>query len=543
MEMETLLIGINSKYIHPAMGVFQIYANSHFQTSFKEFTIKDDKENIINYINNSKFDILGFSVYIWNINFIKELLLELPLIPLIILGGPEASYRSDDFISFPNVRFIIKNEGEEAFNLLLAELNTTKDYSKVPNLYYRENNQFKYSFSKNPDISKIKYDYSLINDFKNRVVYLEASRGCPFKCTYCLASLEDGVRFLNIDLVKDNIKFALKNGARVIKFLDRSFNIKPSILFELLDFIKANDNYITTYQFEVVGDLLSNEVINYLKTIRKGLIRFEIGIQSLNEKTTTAVKRTQNLKKLINNINSIKDNIVIHLDLIAGLPYEDKSSFINTFNKTFLLFADELQLGFLKELKGTFISLTKDLHGYSFALDAPYEVIQNKYISKEDLDEIRYVEAGLNKFYNSTNFPNTINYLFKELLLDPYQTFLKIVKFITLEKLNTLQLHEIIILLIESLKDSVLDIDKLIYIIKQDYLTKFNLRPKIFWDNNISREERNKIYLLFVKKYNNLIINDLYKYAQLEKYKDEYFLISYKEPKSIYLLNKNDYNH
>lgn len=534
--MKTLLIGINSKYIHPAMGVFQIYTNSSSPCEYKEFTIKDDQNTILDYINSSDFDILGFSVYIWNIEFIQTIISNLNHINTIILGGPEASYRPNDFLKYDNVKYIIKDEGEEAFNKLINELSTSHNYDNVPNLYYRNNNNFIYTYSRNPNIKNIKYDYSLIKDFKNRVVYLEASRGCCFKCAYCLASLEKGIRYLDFEEVKQNILFVLDKGARVIKFLDRSFNIKQDLMRSIIKFIQENDNQYTTYQFEIVGDQLDQETICLLQTVRRGLIRFEIGIQSLNPKTTRAVNRRQNLDKLISNINEIKDNIILHVDLIAGLPYEDLSSFINTFNNTFSLFADEVQLGFLKELQGTSISLTKDIHEYKFMHNPPYEVIENKYISAEELDEIRLVEASLNKFYNSNNIPKTMEYLFKNLKLNPYNTFLNLTNFIGNESLNKLQYDEVTNKFYEYFIDIVPDKDYLLYLIKQDYLFKFNLKPKFFWNPSITREERSKIYNLFIDKYPTLTIDNLYRYAHLEKYNNQYFIITYKPNKQIYFL-------
>ena len=531
--MKTLLLGINSKYIHPAMGVFQIYTNSKAPCEYKEFTIKDDLNNILEYINNQEFNILGFSVYIWNIAFVQTIISHISHIDTIILGGPEASYRPNDFLKYPNVSYVIKDEGEEAFNMLIEALTTKSSLESVPNLYYRKANSFVYTYSKNPNIKKIKYDYSLIKDFKNRVVYLEASRGCCFKCAYCLASLEKGIRYLDFELVKENILFSLNNGARVIKFLDRSFNIKQEFMRSIIKFIQDHDNGITTYQFEVVGDQLDNETIDLIKTVRKGLIRFEIGIQSLNEKTTRSVNRRQNLELLINNINEIKDNIVIHLDLIAGLPYENLESFINTFNRTFELYADELQLGFLKELQGTAISITKDVHDYRFNQSPPYEVIDNKYITKDELDQIRLVEAGLNKYYNSNNFPKTMDYLFKTLKLNPYQTFLNMITYIGLDNLNKLQLDEVAKSLYDSLKDTINNKELLLFIIKQDYLFKFNMRPKIFWDQDITRKERNEVYQIYLKEFTHLNIDNLYRYSHLEKYGNNYFLVTYKPIKEI----------
>ncbi|MDD3999505.1 MAG: DUF4080 domain-containing protein, partial [Bacilli bacterium] len=286
------------------------------------------------------------------------------------------------------------------------------------------------------------------------------------------------------------------------------------------------------FQFEIVGDLLEEDTINLLKTIRPGQIRFEIGVQSTNEIVTKAVRRKQNFSKLKANVLNIKEQITIHLDLIAGLPYEDKDSFINTFNETFLIFPHELQLGFLKELQGTEISKRKDIHNYQFSPFPPYEIESNLYLSKDDLEEIKTVEATLNKYYNTNNFPKTMKYLFQELKLDPYLTFLKIGNMIKISNLKSMQPNSVALNLYESLED--LDREKLLFLIKQDYLLK-TIRPKIWWERKISRGERKTIYHEFVKAYPNLDYETLYRYSHLERYKNEYYLITYKPIQEYFL--------
>lgn len=533
--MKILLIGLNSKYIHPSMGIFQIIANSKYDINYKEFTIKDQNINIINFIKNENFDILGFSVYIWNISKIKEILLNLDKNLNILLGGPEVSFRPNDFLNYDNVKYIIKNEGEESFNILIDSLEFKKSLDNVPNLFYKIDNKFIYTYDKIPNIANIKHDYSLIKDFDNRIIYLEASRGCCFKCSYCLASLDKSIRYFDLNHVKEDILFALYNNAKTVKFLDRSFNVNQKHMQEIIHFIRENDNNITTFQFEIVADLLDKETISLLQTIRKGLIRFEIGIQSTNDVVTQAVRRVQNFHKLQENINAIKDNIIIHTDLIAGLPYEDKESFIRTFNQTFSLFCEELQLGFLKELQGTHISDTKYLHDYEFSKQPPYEIIKNKYISKHDLDEIRLVELSLNKIYNSNNFPKTCHYLFIQKKFNPYFIFLKISKFITnIFQFSSLQFSDFTKLFYLSLKD--ITDESFLFILKQDFLLKDKIKPKIWWENNITKEERQTIYNLFIKKYPELSMELLYRYSKLEKYKNHYFIVTYK-PHKIYFLD------
>jgi len=400
--MKAYLVAINSKYIHPAMGVFSIASNSNYPVIYDEFNIKDKKEKIINSILEKEYDILGFSIYIWNSTITKEIIKELRdngFNKPILVGGPECYYNSEIFLKDYKVNYVIFGEGEEAFNELLDYLDNKKNIEEVSNLYYLENDIVKYTYSKLPDITKIKHDLNLIKDFSHRVAYLESSRGCPFKCSYCMASLETKVRFFPIDKIKQEIKFLLDNKCKTIKFLDRSFNINKDYMLEILEFIKNNDNGISIFQFEIVGDLLDKDIIDYInRNMRKGILRFEIGVQSTNDLTTNAVCRRQDFNKLKENINLLKDSVTLHVDLIAGLPYEDYNSFKNSFNKTYLLMGDELQLGFLKELKGTKISNEKKEHNYTFDNNPPYEVINNKYISEKELDIIRKVEKSLEKY-------------------------------------------------------------------------------------------------------------------------------------------------
>lgn len=530
--MKTLLVSINSKYIHPGIGVHQLYTNSKHDVDFCEFTIKDDINKIIDYINNYDAEVLGLSVYIWNIELVNKILPNITN-KIIFLGGPEASYNTS--LLSEKIKYIIKGEGEEAFNELIDYLKNKIDISKVSNLFYYDtnDNSIKYTYNKLPDLNYIKHDLSLIKDYKNKICYLESSRGCYFNCSYCLASTEKPVRFFPLDEVKANILFLLNNNAKIIKFLDRSFNINKKYTLEILNFIKENDNGITTFQFEVVGDHFDPEVIELINSLRPKMVRFEIGIQTTNPITTKAILRKQDFNLLRDNINKIKDNIVIHTDLIAGLPYEDLLSFKKSFNETFLLFTEELQLGFLKELKGTHISLTKDIHNYVFEETSPFEVIENKYITNDELKIIKYVELGVDRFYNRGEFPRLMKYLFLDLKLDPFDTFYETLKIMTKDHpLSYYQFPELTKLLYEALCNIVPNKDELLYTIKKDYLTRINIKPKIFWENNITKQMRKEVYEYISNKY-NININDLYTQAHVEKYDNKYFVIDYKNKRQF----------
>lgn len=542
--MKTLFIAINSKYIHPAMGVFQLIANTEYDCDYREFTIKDSNEHIINYILNNEFDILSFSMYIWNTEKIKQILKYLKNInfkKIIYCGGPEASYDYKDLFYKYNVNFITKGEGEISFNHLIEYLSGNRKIENVDNLYYLENNEIKYTYNKPCDLNLIKHDYSLIKDFKNRICYIESSRGCYYNCAYCMASLEKPVRFFPIETVKKDLLFLLNNNARIIKFLDRSFNVNRGYMLEILKFINEHDNGISTFQFEVVGDLLSDEEIAYINTMRKGYLRFEIGIQSTNDKTMKAINRHQNFKRIQSNILSIRDNVAIHTDLIAGLPFENYVRFKQSFNETFLLLTEELQLGFLKELKGTEISNRKAEYGYLFDENAPFEVLENNYITNEEIKKIKLVEESVDKFYNSKNFTKTFKYLFENYNIEPFDFFMNITLYFRNNNIDfkKIQFDELTKYLFESISINVDDInkDELLFILKQDYLSRLNIRPKLFWDSNISKQERRKIYLELSEKF-NLNIDSLYKNSRYEYFiKDNImyvYLITYNPKKEYY---------
>ena len=337
------------------------------------------------------------------------------------------------------------------------------------------------------------------------------------------------MRYFPVEKIRNELQFLLSHNAKTIKFLDRSFNIRPEIANRILKYIIANDNNVSTFQFEVNADSLNSETIELFNSMRKGMIRLEVGIQSTNPNTIKAINRTQNLKKLKENIIALRDNCVIHTDLIAGLPYESYDSFKKSFNDVFMLFTDELQLGFLKELKGTVLSKTKSIYGYTFSDTAPFEVINNDYITKEELDKIKKVELGVNKFYNYRYFDRTMRYIFINKKLNPFDTFYELI--VELEKtkpINEYQFDEITKGMYEFLSKKIKSNKELLFIIKEDYLLKNKIKPKLWWDKDISREERSEVYSHFKNKF-NLNIDDLYRYGQLEKYNDNYLLVNYKD--------------
>lgn len=532
--MKTLLIAINSKYIHPGYGVYQIAKNASSNVEFIEFTIKDKIENIINNITSSSHDLLGFSVYIWNVEKVKEILTKLHEINYqkrILLGGPEVSYQAEYFFSNFKIDYIIKNEGEEAFNELIEYLQNLRLITNVSNLYYQKDGIVYYTYDKLPDINNIKPAHDFVDDLEHKIIYFESSRGCCFNCTYCMASLEPRIRLFPLDLVKENLRLLLSKKAKTIKFLDRSFNVYLKNALEILQFLIENDNNYTTIQFEVVGDILDQRIIDYiLKHARPGYFRFEIGVQSTNPHTTRAIRRTLDFQKLSENINKLREKVVLHLDLIAGLPYENRESFINSFNDTFLLFPHELQLGFLKELKGTEISKQRNLHNYIFEDTAPYEVIENKYITKEELDEIRIVEEMVNRLHNNGLFTKTIAYLLTNNFYNPYDLFLQIGLYLRKSLVNPIryQIHDLFINVYQLLlSNKKLNHEYILFLLKYDYLSSFKVRPKIWWENNITSEDKKYGFTKLSFLYPQYSLDTLYRYCRLERYQNQFLAVIY----------------
>lgn len=533
--MKTVLIGINSKYIHPALAIYQLAKNTTYDVITKEFTIKDQVNNIFNYIKEMNPNLVGFSVYIWNIQIVKDLsLLIRENLPntYILYGGPEVSYDADTYLLNNYADYIIYSEGEESFHLLLDALNNNRLLNDVPNLTYLNNNTVVTTSNILPDLSKIKLATVDVKDFEKRIVYLESSRGCPYCCSYCVASTSNKVRMFPLPYILDILKTLMEKKTKTIKFLDRTFNADTNYLTSILDFIEGN-NICTTFQFEIVVDRLTKELIEKIGNYQKSNLRFEIGIQSTNDVVNKSIRRHQNMNLVKKNVLLLNQypHITLHVDLIAGLPYEDLKSFKNSFNETFGLFASELQLGFLKFLKGTHLMTMIKEHGYIYDQNPPYEIIQNKYMSKEELSEIHKVEATLEKFYNSGRFNNLWNYIKNNnLITDYYQFFLDF--YVYLEELNfsyfDYQIIDLFNCFDDFLRISFLNIYNILheYLII-DYYTFYKVKPKLWRTTTLSKEERTRIYPIIATKLNDYTIEDLYRYALVLKLKNRYLVVLY----------------
>jgi radical SAM superfamily enzyme YgiQ (UPF0313 family) len=531
--MKALLISINAKYIHTNNAVRLLKVNSDFDVDIKEYTIKDDIKEIIEYVNQYHHNVIGFSVYIWNVEMIKTILKKIVVTnKKIVLGGPEVSYEPKHFLDQYPIDYIIKGEGEIVFNQLLHHLKDQKNIENLPSIaYYDGNNFINHPIEEIMELDQLNAPYFLETDkphIKDKIAYVEASRGCPYNCTYCLSSLEKKVRFFNPNNVKYAIHYLITNGAKTIKFLDRTFNANKNTL-EIIDFIIDNNNNQTTFQFEITGDILPTTLIDYIhKNAPKNLFRFEIGIQSINEETNRLVGRIQDNQKLFNNISKMVNEGVIdlHLDLIAGLPKEDLPSFINTFDTVYKLGAKELQLGFLKVLRGT--KLKDDTINFDIKYEniAPYEIISTSHLTQSDIKEIHIVEHMLEIYHNKGYFGHRL----RNILIhkqSPYQFFKKLgISYLKKGfKLHRYQLEGIYNHLFDFLSE------KEKYEIIKDYLERTNIKPKLFFDTIKDKVTRRNVYNLLCKD-TIIDINEYYKHCVVVDHNGEYFIRNYKKNES-----------
>ncbi len=421
-----LLVAINSKYIHSNLAVYCLKAATAYSDKvyIREFTINNQLEDILKNIYLEKPDVIGISCYIWNINYVKELLPELnKLLPgvKIWLGGPEVSYNTEEYAGrYENVAGVIKGEGEAVFKELMDCYmeGRKEDIPSIPGITTVSDGKI----IDNPctlvyDMSDSVMPYYAAgykeDDYKNKIIYYESSRGCPFSCSYCLSSVDKHLRFRNTELVLTDLKVFLDNKVALVKFVDRTFNCNREHSRKILRFIRDNDNGITSFHFEIAADILEDEDIRIMNSLRPGLIQLEIGVQSTNQDTIKAIHRVMNLDKLRNNVAAIRKcrNIHMHLDLIAGLPYEDINSFRKSFNDIYDMKPDNLQLGFLKLLHGSLMREEKDKYGIVARDIPPYEVLYTKYLSYDDILKLKQVEKVLDMYYNSNMFVLSVRYL------------------------------------------------------------------------------------------------------------------------------------
>ena len=420
--MKILLAACNAKYIHSNLAVYDLKAYSSDYDEhviLREYTINQPKDEILKDIYSSGADVVCFSCYIWNISFVRELIRDLvKILPKTAFwaGGPEVSYDAEKFLTeMPEMTGVMVGEGEKTFHDLLEFYIDGKDsLEEISGIAYRTGDKIIHNgWRELMDLSAIPFVYEHLEKFENRIIYYESSRGCPFSCSYCLSSIDKKLRFRDLELVKKELQFFLDHRVPQVKFVDRTFNCKHEHAMTIWKYILEHDNGVTNFHFEISADLLREEEMELMSQMRPGLIQLEIGVQSTNPETIRAIHRHMDLKKLehcVNRVHSFR-NIHQHLDLIAGLPYEDYDTFHQSFNDVYQMKPDQLQLGFLKVLKGSLMQKEAEVYGIVYKEKEPYEVLSTNWITYGEVLKLKMVESMVEVYYNSGQFWHTLEYL------------------------------------------------------------------------------------------------------------------------------------
>ncbi len=511
IKIKTLLVAINAKYIHTSLAVrsIEMYCKqNNTNVNIKEFTINNNEDMIINEIYAEKPDFLGFSCYIWNINIVIDLISTIKkLLPniKIFVGGPEVSYEYD-YIFEKGVDVVCIGEGEKTVKELVDNFNIKKcideSFKKIDGIAFKLDNEI--IITKDRDLlslDEIPFVYKEgLEGTEHKILYYEASRGCPYSCQYCLSSLEKGLRFLSEERVKQDLDFFLKNNVKQVKFVDRTFNCNKKFALMIWNYLINNDNGVTNFHFEISADIVDDEMLETLKKARLGLFQFEIGVQSTNDATLDEIKRKTNLEKLFDKVNKIKQlkNIHQHLDLIAGLPFEDYEIFKNSFNDVFSVYPEQFQLGFLKLLKGSGLRINAQKYGIVYKDKAPYEVLYTSLIDYDKMNMLKNIEDMVETYYNSGKAINTIKYGIK-FFKSPFDFFEKLAIYWEDNDYNNItpskmKLYEVIYTFLASVNN--IDKNILNEIIKFDILLNDNIKSLPSWintkyDNDFKEKERN----------------------------------------------------
>lgn len=553
--MKVILTAVNSKFIHSNLAVRYLKAYTkdlNYECMIKEFSINDRIERIVNELVNEKPDVIAFSCYIWNIEYVEKISKLIKLIDeniVVLFGGPEVSYDGMSYLKDFSCDYVIEGEGENIYRELIeCMLNRcSKDsLASIKGLFYKNDGKMLYTGKRElMDMNKLIFPYEENEDFNNKIVYYEASRGCPFNCKYCLSSTIHGVRFLNIERVKKELKFFIDKKVKLVKFVDRTFNCNPKFASQIWGYLIEQDTE-TTFHFEISADILNEEEIQLLKEAPKGRFQFEVGVQTSNNEVLKNINRTANfnhIKEKVEELMKIK-NIKQHLDLIAGLPGENYDSFINSFNDLYSIHPEEIQLGFLKLLKGSSMREEEKRWAMVYSPYPPYEILKTRDISYEELIQLKRVEEMVDKYYNSGKF-NTIIKYFIDRFNSAYSFYNSLGNFCYNEgylsrNISSAEYYKVFL----EFNQEILGEDNTVLreIIKFDYL-KFNkkkwLPPFLFREENKVCEKNIKDNLInsdILKKdktINNYHIEkfkiDMFKFIQHNKVRSGEFYILFKE--------------
>ncbi len=433
--MRVMLTTLNSKFIHSCLSIRYLreYVRDLIEVEIEEYTINQSIDYIVSEIYKKDLDLIGFSTYIWNLNETLQICEILKIVKpdiKIFLGGPEVSYDGVEVMEENKfIDFIIYGEGEETFKEFMERiLEGDENYKDVRGLIYREACEVRKN-SPRPlikDLNTIPSPYeNLGNEFENKIVYFESSRGCPFGCKFCLSSTIDGVRYFSIDRVKNELANLINGKVSQVKFVDRTFNANKKYAMEIMNFIMEKNPKNMNFHFEVTAHLLDDEMMEFLSHVKEGLFQFEVGVQSTNDKTIEAVGRTTDfpkLRKITKTIKSYK-KIHQHLDLIAGLPYEGYESFRKSFNDVYEIRPEKIQLGFLKLLKGSDLRKDEEKYGFKYLNIPPYEILENDFMNYKEIIKLKSIEDLVERYYNDGNFKNALEYIVENHYKGPFDFY------------------------------------------------------------------------------------------------------------------------
>lgn len=548
--MKVLLAAINAKYIHSNLAIHSIkaYTNMYgYSVETVEYTINQPVDELLGDLYKRQPDVLCFSCYLWNISYVRRLLLELPkILPGVRLwaGGPEVSYDAPQMLQeYTQLEGILCGEGEETFLELMRYFqDEIPDKREIRGIVYREEEGGIVETPKRPamDLNNIPFAYRELSEFENKILYYESSRGCPFSCSYCLSSVDRCLRFRDISRVREELQFFIDHRVPQVKFVDRTFNCRHDHAMAIWQYLSEHDKGATNFHFEIAADLLTEEEMDIISRMRPGLIQLEIGVQSTNARTIKEIHRTMHFDLVQKAVEQIKGkgNVHQHLDLIAGLPWEDKESFRRSFNAVYRLKPEQLQLGFLKVLKGSRMYEKAQEYQLLYQSKPPYEVLSTKWLSYGDILDLKAIEDMVEVYYNSGQFPNTIG-LLESAFCDAFSMYEALAIYYAKEGLDGIQHSRLarFEILFDFIREA--DPDNL-----ESYRQKLLLdlylrenakrRPCFARDIQISKEELRDFYeqeakrFLYLKGYEEYDSRQLRKMTHLERIDGKLLLFDYR---------------
>lgn len=535
--MKILLAAVNAKFIHSNLAVRTLCAYAKksvhregLEIEIAEYTINQQKDDILRDIYEKAADMICFSCYIWNQVYIESLIHDLSKVlpkALFWMGGPEVSYAAKEvLLRLPEVKGVMRGEGERTF----AELCKGRPLDEIQGITFRrqDGSICENEWRKPMDLDEVPFVYQDMKEFEHKIIYYESSRGCPFSCSYCLSSVDKRLRFRSVQTVKRELAFFLEQKVAQVKFVDRTFNCNHTHAMEIWKFIAEHDNGVTNFHFEISADLLNEKELQLIKTMRVGLIQLEIGVQSTNKKTIQEIKRTMDFEKLSQSVRSLRrmENVHQHLDLIAGLPFEDIASFSKSFDDVYGLRPHQLQLGFLKVLKGSFMEEKKADYGLVYKSEPPYEVLYTNWLSYEDILKLKGIEQMVEIYYNRGQFEHTLPEL-EKMFISPYRLYEKLWEYYREKELHNIQhkrsaRYEILLDFVKHVceqKDDGIHAKYVRELLIYDYYLRENAktRPSFAGENPLGKEKKRRFYEEEAVRHKYLLGYEAYDKNQIRK--------------------------